>query len=103
MSKTNWTISLVEADDGSGDLVMPLPDDLLEGAGWKEGDTLNWIDNKNGTWSLVKVDPQLELFDEKDDAVLSLMKENSDLKHQVKNLQAELDDIKNTFLPDDWK
>ena len=95
---SNWTIDLVEAEDGSGDLIMPLPQDLLDSAGWKEGDTLEWIDNKNGTWSLVKVE-----FDEKDDAVLALMKENNSLKDQIKNLQAELDDFKNTFLPDDWK
>ena len=49
-----WTITLEDADDGSGDLVLPLPDDLMEGAGWKEGDTLEWIDNKNGTWTLRK-------------------------------------------------
>ena len=53
---THWTVTLEEADDGSGDLVMPLPQDLLDGAGWKEGDTLEWIDNKNGTWSLKKVE-----------------------------------------------
>jgi len=53
---TQWTISLEEADDGSGDLVMPLPQDLLDGAGWKEGDTLQWIDNNNGTWSLKKLE-----------------------------------------------
>jgi hypothetical protein len=51
---TQWTITLEEADDGSGDLVMPLSEDLLEGAGWKEGDTLEWIDNKDGTWTLRK-------------------------------------------------
>lgn len=53
---TQWTVTLEEADDGSGDLVMPLPQDLLDGAGWKEGDTLEWIDNNNGSWSLKKVD-----------------------------------------------
>jgi bifunctional DNA-binding transcriptional regulator/antitoxin component of YhaV-PrlF toxin-antitoxin module len=53
MSKS-WVITVEEADDGSGDLVLPLPEDLLEGAGWKEGDTLEWIDNKNGSWSLKK-------------------------------------------------
>lgn len=53
---THWTITLEEADDGSGDLVMPLPQDLLDGAGWKEGDILEWIDNNNGTWSLKKVE-----------------------------------------------
>lgn len=53
---TKWTITLEEAEDGSGDLVMPLPQDLLDGAGWKEGDTLEWINNNNGTWSLKKVE-----------------------------------------------
>jgi hypothetical protein len=53
---THWTITLEEADDGSGDLVMPLPQDLLDGAGWKEGDTIEWVDNNNGTWSMKKVE-----------------------------------------------
>ena len=49
---TQWTITLEEADDGSGDLVLPLTDEIMESAGWKIGDTLEWIDNKNGTWSI---------------------------------------------------
>lgn len=56
MNKTQWTIKVEEADDGSGDLVLPFPEDLLESAGWKEGDTLEWIDNKDGTWILKKKD-----------------------------------------------
>ena len=55
MSKS-WTITLEEADDGSGDLILPFPEDLLESAGWKEGDTLEWIDNKDGSWILKKKD-----------------------------------------------
>jgi len=53
---TSWTITLEDAEDGSGDLVLPLPQDLLDNAGWKEGDTLEWIDNNNGTWSMKKVE-----------------------------------------------
>lgn len=53
---TQWTITLEEADDGSGDLVLPLPQDLLDGAGWKEGDNIEWIDNNDGTWSMKKVE-----------------------------------------------
>ena len=49
-----WTIDLEEAEDGSGDLIMPLPQDLLEAAGWKEGDVLEWKDLGNGSWSLTK-------------------------------------------------
>jgi hypothetical protein len=55
MSKpTQWTITVETADDGSGDLVLPLTDEIMESAGWKIGDTLEWIDNKNGTWSIKK-------------------------------------------------
>jgi hypothetical protein len=49
---TSWTITLEEADDGTGDLVLPLTDEIMESAGWQVGDTLEWIDNKNGTWSI---------------------------------------------------
>ena len=54
--KTSWTVILEEAEDGSGDLVMPLPQDFLDQQGWKEGDTLDWKDNENGSWSLSKVE-----------------------------------------------
>jgi hypothetical protein len=53
---TSWTVTIEEADDGSGDLVMPLPEDMLAGVGWVEGDTLEWIYNNDGTWSLKKVE-----------------------------------------------
>lgn len=51
-----WTITLEEADDGSGDLVLPLTDEIMESAGWKTGDTLIWTDLNNGSWSLTKKD-----------------------------------------------
>ena len=53
--KTSWVVTLEEADDGSGDLVMPLPQDFLDQQGWKEGDTLDWKDNEDGSWTLSKV------------------------------------------------
>ena len=37
-------------DDG----VLTFPDEFLEELGWKEGDMLQWIDNKDGSFSLVK-------------------------------------------------
>ena len=54
MNKTSWTITVEEADDGSGDLVLPFPDDFLEQQGWKEGDTLEWTDNQDGSWTIQK-------------------------------------------------
>ena len=47
----SWTITLEE--DGE-DLVMPLPQELLDQVGWLPGDTLNWQNEDNGTWTLTK-------------------------------------------------
>jgi len=54
-NKTSWTVTLEEAEDGSGDLVMPLPQEMLDLQGWQEGDTLNWEEGDNGSWTLSKV------------------------------------------------
>jgi|NOAtaT_7_FD_contig_31_7289173_length_297_multi_5_in_0_out_0_1 hypothetical protein len=51
----NWTIKL-EEDPKTGDLIMPLPPDLLNQVGWDFGDTLIWEDMQNGSWSLRKKD-----------------------------------------------
>ena len=36
------------------DGVLTFPDDLLEITGWVEGDVLEWIDNQDGSFSLIK-------------------------------------------------
>jgi hypothetical protein len=51
----NWTITL-EEDTETGDLILPLPEDLMQSTGWDIGDTIEWIDNKNGTWTMRKTD-----------------------------------------------
>jgi|LakMenEpi03Aug12_release.lakeMendotaPanAssembly.Ray.scaffolds.fasta_scaffold5113693_1 hypothetical protein len=51
----SWTITL-EEDPDTGDLVLPFTDEILQELGWKEGDVVEWIDNKDGTWSLKKQD-----------------------------------------------
>jgi len=58
MTKTqsnSWTITL-EEDPETGDLIMPIPQEVLELQEWSEGDTLEWIDLNNGSWQLKKVD-----------------------------------------------
>lgn len=49
----SWTITLDE-DPDTGDLILPLPEDLLIEQGWREGDTLEWVDNNDGSWTLRK-------------------------------------------------
>jgi bifunctional DNA-binding transcriptional regulator/antitoxin component of YhaV-PrlF toxin-antitoxin module len=54
MNTERWTIT-TEEDPETGDIIIPLPPDLLAKVGWQEGDTLEWIDNDDGTWSIEKV------------------------------------------------
>jgi hypothetical protein len=55
---TSWTMT-VEQDPETGDILLPLPPDVLTMRGWNEGDTLEWTDNGDGSWSLTKVDHAL--------------------------------------------
>ena len=51
MSQPNWTVTL-EEDPDTGEVILPLPVNLLEQLGWKEGTSIYWIDNKDGTFTL---------------------------------------------------
>lgn len=51
-----WTVTLEEAKDGSGDLVLPFPKDMLDEVGWNTGDNIKWIDRNDGTWEIRKVE-----------------------------------------------
>jgi len=52
----SWTLEVKE-DNETGDAILEFPDDLMQEAGWKEGDTLEWIDNKDGSWTMKKKEP----------------------------------------------
>lgn len=56
METLRWTIT-VEEDPETGDLILPLPEDMLKLQGWVEGDVLEWKDNDDGSWTLEKVQP----------------------------------------------
>ena len=47
--------TLTVGDDG----VLTFPEDFLKEVGWKEGDVLEWIDNKDESFSLVKPDDRI--------------------------------------------
>ena len=49
----SWTLT-VEQDPETGELVLPFTDEILAELGWKEGDVLEWVDNQDGSWGLVK-------------------------------------------------
>jgi hypothetical protein len=46
--------TVILEEDDEGNLVLPLSDDMLEELGWKIGDTIDWTDNKDGSWSMTK-------------------------------------------------
>lgn len=46
-----WTVTLEQDGD---DLILPLPQDLLDSAGWVTDDVLDWKDNGDGSWTLTK-------------------------------------------------
>jgi hypothetical protein len=50
----------LEEDPETGDLILPLPEKLMEETGWKTGDTLDWKDNGDGTFSMTKKKEETE-------------------------------------------
>lgn len=50
----------VQVDGLTGECYINLPDDLLELAGLKEGDAVNWVDNGDGSFTLEKVEKSEE-------------------------------------------
>lgn len=46
--------AIVEYDKDTGEYVLPLGDELCKQLGWAVGDTLIWIDNKDGTFTVKK-------------------------------------------------
>lgn len=53
-TQDSWVLDVQE--DENGDAVIQFPDDLMAKVGWQEGDTVNWQDLGNGSWSLSKSD-----------------------------------------------
>jgi len=53
-------IVTLEKDPETGDLILPLPEKLLKETGWKTGDTLDWNDNGDGTFSMTKKEATTE-------------------------------------------
>jgi hypothetical protein len=45
-----WVIT-VEQDE-YGNLVLPFNQEILDLTKWKEGDIIEWVDNKDGSWTM---------------------------------------------------
>lgn len=51
----SWVIEVKGRDGKDEELYIELPPDALSQMGWHEGDTIEWIDRKDGSWELKKV------------------------------------------------
>ena len=58
----SWIITIEE--DENGELYLPLNQDILDLTKWKEGDIIEWSDNKDGSWTMkLKEDMEWVLVD----------------------------------------
>ena len=47
--------TVVEDPDYPGELLIDLGQDICDLVGWQAGDQLQWLDNKDGSWTLQKI------------------------------------------------
>ena len=47
-------VQVIENPDNPGELLLDLGNKLCAELGWQVGDTLEWTDNQDGTWTLSK-------------------------------------------------
>ena len=57
----SWTLPVKENENG--ELYIELNDEILQGSGFKIGDTLDWKDLKDGSYQLTKVESDLYLVE----------------------------------------
>lgn len=46
---------ITQEDPDTGDLILPIPQELLDKLGWKPGDNLEWVQDDKERWILKKV------------------------------------------------
>lgn len=54
MEKNKSYVVKVEEDPETGELLLLLPEEYCREHGWDVGDTIEWIDNHDGSWTLQK-------------------------------------------------
>ena len=48
-----WVVT-VQENGKDRELYLQLPPDAINQMGWSDGDTLEWLDNGDGSWTLQK-------------------------------------------------
>lgn len=49
-----WTVTVCADGD---ELILPLPEDMLQAVGWGPGDVLQWVCKDDETWILQRKEP----------------------------------------------
>ena len=57
----SWTLPVKQTEEG--ECYIELNDEILDGSGFKIGDTLDWKNNGDGSYSLTKLDGDLYLVE----------------------------------------
>lgn len=55
MTQQQFIRTLSENTENPGELLLDLGKELCKQLGWRPGDTLEWQENKDGTWTLKKI------------------------------------------------
>ena len=50
-------VTIEKKDDDNAYFIIP--DEYIEAMNWKVGDSIEWIENDNGSWTLMKVNSDL--------------------------------------------
>ena len=54
IAPVSWTVT-AEEDPDTGEIILPLPDELLTLQGWNEGDDMNFTANGDGSFTIKKI------------------------------------------------
>ena len=57
MNPSSFVRTVIADPDSPGELLLDLGTEICEQLGWEPGDTINWKDNGNGTFTLTKATP----------------------------------------------
>lgn len=52
-NRISWEVT-VQEDPETGDALLPLPQELLDQMGWKEGDEIEWKETTDGAFVITK-------------------------------------------------
>lgn len=52
---TSFVCDVIANPDNPEELLLDLGHEVCDKLGWAVGDTLEWIDNKDGSWTLKKI------------------------------------------------